>query len=277
MTSLIKVFVVPCGLSRTTNKAYAGDSEVSRWVNKDKRFTTVPSARQADILVFTGGLDINPGVYNQPEHPRTLATAYRRDVYESNLFYLNHDKLKVGICRGAQLLNVLSGGTLIQHVNNFRHKRPHDLKIERTGQIMKTTSTHHQLMVPNPKMKTRSIIATAHCSTKPLQRGITDPCHKDIPSTMNRKGFFDKYTTNDFDPLVDEVEILYYNNSKSLCIQGHPERVSTHLGASFDCLDFSLFCSQLMQAYYRTINPVETPEETDKKTLMDAAKKVFLK
>jgi putative glutamine amidotransferase len=69
-------------------------------------------------LVLTGGSDVDPGLYGQPPHPR-LGTVFRdRDEFELALVHeaLDRDLPMLGICRGHQVLNVATGGTLIQDI-----------------------------------------------------------------------------------------------------------------------------------------------------------------
>ena len=71
-----------------------------------------------DALVLTGGSDVTPEHYRQPAHPRTAIVRPWRDQWELRLLEraLAADLPVLGVCRGAQLLNVALGGTLDQHV-----------------------------------------------------------------------------------------------------------------------------------------------------------------
>lgn len=82
-----------------------------------------------DGLVITGGKDIDPGAYGQPPHPATDEPAPQRDRWE---FALVREALRrrlpvLGICRGAQVLNVVLGGTLHQHLPDLLGHRRHQV------------------------------------------------------------------------------------------------------------------------------------------------------
>ena len=71
-----------------------------------------------DALVLTGGSDVAPEHYQQPAHPQTKIVRPWRDQWELRLLdrALTADLPVLGVCRGAQLLNVALGGTLDQHI-----------------------------------------------------------------------------------------------------------------------------------------------------------------
>ena len=71
-----------------------------------------------DGLVITGGKDIDPASYGQRPHPATEEPAQDRDAWELALLgeALKRKLPVLGICRGAQVLNVALGGTLHQHL-----------------------------------------------------------------------------------------------------------------------------------------------------------------
>jgi putative glutamine amidotransferase len=71
-----------------------------------------------DGLVITGGKDIDPTRYGQQPHPATDQPGPDRDSWEFALLgaALNKNLPVLGICRGAQVLNVALGGTLHQHL-----------------------------------------------------------------------------------------------------------------------------------------------------------------
>jgi putative glutamine amidotransferase len=71
-----------------------------------------------DALLITGGKDVDPAAYGQQPHPATDEPGRQRDVWEFTLLgaALNRGLPVLGICRGAQVLNVALGGTLHQHL-----------------------------------------------------------------------------------------------------------------------------------------------------------------
>ncbi|HYB35409.1 MAG TPA: gamma-glutamyl-gamma-aminobutyrate hydrolase family protein [Mycobacterium sp.] len=71
-----------------------------------------------DGLVITGGKDVDPAVYGQRPHPATDEPRQDRDAWEFTLLddALHRGLPVLGICRGAQVLNVALGGTLHQHL-----------------------------------------------------------------------------------------------------------------------------------------------------------------
>lgn len=71
-----------------------------------------------DGIIIAGGADVDPRRYGQEANPRTGAPREDRDAFEDALIRaaLDADLPFLGICRGAQMLNVTLGGDLIQHL-----------------------------------------------------------------------------------------------------------------------------------------------------------------
>ena len=71
-----------------------------------------------DGLVLSGGADVDPSAYGAQPEPGLGATEPERDAFELALLAaaLDQGVPVLGVCRGAQLLNVHLGGTLEQHV-----------------------------------------------------------------------------------------------------------------------------------------------------------------
>lgn len=151
-----------------------------------------------DLIVFTGGADVTPGLYGHPAHPYTGNDVYR-DTVESQVFEkaLILNIPMVGICRGGQFLNVMSGGEMYQHVE--AHIGSHEITDVLTGDVVYVSSTHHQMMKPSSKAL---LVAS---------------------STLG--GSREWWDGEVFRREVSEqdIEAVYYEHTKSLCFQPHPE------------------------------------------------------
>ncbi|MEZ5312075.1 MAG: gamma-glutamyl-gamma-aminobutyrate hydrolase family protein [Microthrixaceae bacterium] len=71
-----------------------------------------------DAVVSTGGTDVDPALYGQSPHPTVTHVDRLQDDFEMALLEaaLNVEIPLLCICRGMQLLNVVRGGTLAQHI-----------------------------------------------------------------------------------------------------------------------------------------------------------------
>ncbi len=89
--------------------------------------------QQADGIVIGGGEDVNPAMYGKPEYTEDCGEMDDfRDSIESVLihFALSNDIPLLGICRGQQIINVVTGGSLIP-----------DLPIYKPGPIVHRNSS----------------------------------------------------------------------------------------------------------------------------------------
>ena len=116
-----------------------------------------------DGIVFSGGGDLDPGLYDANPHPETDAPRVARDAAELAMLKaaLDRDMPVLAICRGSQILNVAQGGDLVQHlpdeVGHEQHRHQpgefsdHDVKVapeSRLGSLLgeraPVKSHHHQ-------------------------------------------------------------------------------------------------------------------------------------
>lgn len=77
-------------------------------------------------VVLTGGPDLDPRAWGDAVHPATAIVDPTREAYERALV-VELDRRRVptlGVCLGAQLMNVHRGGTLFQHLPELARTEP---------------------------------------------------------------------------------------------------------------------------------------------------------
>lgn len=173
------------------------DSMVARVFIKNG-YSVVNDDADADIIVYTGGADISPLLYREPRLPLT-APNIERDYRCVNLYYENHEKIHVGICRGAQFLNAMCGGSMYQHVKNHQ-QGPHEVLDVMTKEKWLMTSCHHQMMIPT------------------IEADI-------LLEADEENEFLVELLRLDDDEFVlgREIEACYYPEERCFCFQPHPE------------------------------------------------------
>lgn len=69
-------------------------------------------------ILFSGGGDVSLAYFNGSDHPRIGEVDESRDTTEITLMRtaVNDGKPILGICRGAQVMNIAMGGTLYTHI-----------------------------------------------------------------------------------------------------------------------------------------------------------------
>lgn len=167
---------------------------------KEIGFEITDDLAQADLVNFTGGEDVSPHLYGQKKH-RTTYNSEHRDEYEMRKFAqcVANKIPMVGICRGAQFLNVMNGGEMYQDVGKHAIYEGHTLIDVKTEEQIHVTSTHHQMMKPG-----RDSVLVAYAELKGFREWFEDDILKADIS--------DK-----------DIEVVAYPKTKTLCFQPHPE------------------------------------------------------
>ena len=183
----------------------------------DRTFIGTRNLKEADIVVFTGGADINPRLYG--EKPLSVTSfSEARDEIDLDAWTATPDNvISVGICRGAQFLNVMNGGTLWQDISD--HTFSHLITDRMTGRSIWASSTHHQQMIPGPDAHVVAVAAKAkekHAFGRSYERSLSE--------SQDRRILFEDGDAVDY-------EVLEYPDTLTLCFQPHPE----HLNAGLDC------------------------------------------
>lgn len=86
---------------------------------------------RVDGLLLTGGEDLDPGLYDEDPHEATYGYDAGVDRWEAALYRAAVDLgvPVLAVCRGLQLLNVVHGGTLDQHITGREDLGPHGVPL----------------------------------------------------------------------------------------------------------------------------------------------------
>ncbi len=170
--------------------------EYTNWMLAD---AIVDKMEDADLILFTGGEDISGSIYNKKEHP-TTSSNWNRDRYEIEQFRKAQvlELPIIGICRGAQFCGAMSGAQIVQHME---HPYLHPVKTISGDEII-VSSTHHQAQY------------------------IKEMDQNDVELIAWAENLSEFHYGESYDDVLDgdkEVEIAYYNKTRCLAIQSHPE------------------------------------------------------
>jgi gamma-glutamyl-gamma-aminobutyrate hydrolase PuuD len=113
---------------------------------------------------------------------------------------VNPDFPKLGICRGAQLGNILSGGRLWQDVTGHQSQH-HEVQVTLKGEtyLARVNSYHHQQCILT---KQATPLVMARCAKKKIGLGI-----------------YQELKMNEW----EDPEAFYYDHTNFLGVQWHPE------------------------------------------------------
>ncbi len=175
-----------------------GDTYYANWI---ENYELVDNLEDANIVLFTGGEDVDPSMYNREKHPLTRSNL-GRDKAEQEIFdKIKPNQLALGICRGSQFLTVMNGGILVQDC--AEHARFDTHLITNGEHNIDITSTHHQMMYPFLMEEDDYDLLYWSC--------------------YRLSNYYDGDGVGD---VPHEPEVVYYHvegKPNSLAIQGHPE------------------------------------------------------
>jgi putative glutamine amidotransferase len=163
-------------------------------------------AEALDGLVLHGGADVAPESYGETAMKPEWQGDRIRDLYEMELFrsFKNADKPVLGVCRGAQLINVALGGSLYQdirtQIENTVEHRDWNIYDQNFHEIEFKPDSYLARVFGSGKFKTNSI---HHQSLKKIGEGLI------VEAVSTSDGL---------------VEGVKYQGSEYVCgIQWHPE------------------------------------------------------
>jgi len=152
-----------------------------------------PLLARLDGLLLSGGADVDPALYGQAPHPGLGRVVRERDEFELALCReaLQRDVPILAICRGQQVLNVATGGTLIQDIPSLvsgavdhdpqaeRWDAVHDVELLQGSRLrailgrerVAVNSFHHQAA----DALGAGLVASAHSIPDRVVEGVEDP------------------------------------------------------------------------------------------------------
>jgi len=159
------------------------------------------------LVCFTGGEDVSPELYGHRNLESGNSKA--RDEKEVLIFEQakKHGIPMTGICRGSQFINVMCGGTMVQHLTASHGGGRHQCETI-DGKEFQVTSSHHQMSVPG---EGGEVLAWAHIRLKP-GHCVYDGKLPEIVMEEDEDGQYVRVT-----------EAIYYPELKAFAVQHHPE------------------------------------------------------
>jgi putative glutamine amidotransferase len=166
------------------------------------------SAHEFDGVLFSGGEDVDPALYDESKKHANVQVDRSRDQFEFALLDAAMERRLpiLGICRGIQMINVKFGGTLIQDI-------PSDTELERNHrQQGSRAELTHTVTVTEPNSALASVV-TGSCRVNSLHH-----------QAIKRLGRGLKVTAHSEDGLVEAVEAAD-DYPFLMAVQWHPEEL----------------------------------------------------
>jgi putative glutamine amidotransferase len=167
-------------------------------------------ANEIDGLLISGGDDIHPSFYNENEIRTNKYVPTERVIFETKLIK-NVFKLKkpiLGICYGAQLINVVFGGTLYQDIQTQIKKSHKHKKFNQADKDIR-----HQIYIERKTLLNKVFCRQFLIVNSIHHQSIKDAARNFIVSAKSSDG------------ITEAVELLKY--PFLMGVQWHPEKMHT--------------------------------------------------
>ncbi len=138
---------------------------------------------QCDGLLMPGGADIEPSLYGQQASEKCGKPNVIRDAAETKILpeFLLTGKPVLCICRGVQILNVCSGGTLIQDIKDIQ-------KCKHSDFMSRARSTHAVTLTEGSQL--REIYGADSINVNSIHHQAVDKVGENlIVSAVSEDGF----------------------------------------------------------------------------------------
>jgi putative glutamine amidotransferase len=173
-----------------------------------------------DGVLLSGGVDVDPALYGQDRHPKLGRVNRRRDDFELALTReaLRRNQPILAICRGHQVLNVATGGTLIQDIASLvegamdhdgrgpRCRRSHRVEVTASSRLreilgedaLSVNSLHHQAV----DRVGEGLVTAARCPEDGVVEGLEMPGRRFVVAVQwHPESFWNR--PDSFQPLFD--------------------------------------------------------------------------
>ena len=140
-------------------------------------------AQTFDGILFAGGVDIDPVHYGEVIQFDSVEINPARDAFELALY--RHVKPTgkpiFGVCRGLQLLNVVEGGTLYQHIEGHRQDVPGEQRGQKTlvykDSMLYTLTQESELMTNTFHHQNIKVLASTLVADAESEDGYIEAAH----------------------------------------------------------------------------------------------------
>lgn len=184
-------------------------------------FPEEPTIEDLHMLYLPGGPDLLTSSYN--EAPGMFAGSpdpYRQYFFDRHLMnYIEAGIPILGICLGAQMINVALGGSLYQHLSNHEYSETRDEKVHEVfslqdNELFEVNSMHHQGvkklgegLIPDCVYGFKSFKGNKKPNARPISKWdlVESFIHRTLPIQgiqWHPEEIFDSYSVNAFKQLL---------------------------------------------------------------------------